>query len=43
MKPEDWIWSSASEYSGVSPEEHRRRCGLVINRVGLATEAKTRT
>ena len=29
-RPEDWTWSSAAEYSGASPEEQRRRCGLVI-------------
>jgi putative transposase len=42
VKGEDWIRSSAAEYSGVSPEEQRRRCGVVIDRVGIAAEAKTR-
>ena len=41
-KPEGWIWSSAAEYSGVSPGEQRRRCGLVIDRVRLPAEGKTR-
>ena len=42
VKTEDWIWSSAAKYSGVSPQEQRRRCGVVIDQVGLAAEAKTR-
>ena len=42
MKAEDWIWSSAAEYSVISPEEQRRRCRIVIDRVGIAAEAKTR-
>ena len=41
-KPENWIWSSVAEYSGVSPEEQRRRCGLVIDRVRLPAEGKAR-
>ena len=41
-RPEDWTWSSAAEYSGASPEEQRRRCGLVIDRVRLPAEAKAR-
>ncbi len=41
-KPEDWTWSSAAEYSGVSPEEQRRRCGLVIDPVRLPAEGKAR-
>ena len=40
-KPEDWTWSSAAEYSGASPEEQRRRCGLVIDRARLPAEGKT--
>jgi putative transposase len=42
VKAENWIWSSAAEFSGVSPQEQRRRCRLVIDRVGLAAEARTR-
>ena len=41
-KPDDWIWSSAAEYSGVSPEDQKRRCGLMIDRVQLPAEGKTR-
>jgi REP element-mobilizing transposase RayT len=41
-KPEDWTWSSAAEYSGVSAEEQRRRCGLMIDRIRLPAEVKTR-
>ncbi len=29
------IWSSAAEYSGVSPQEQRRRCGLAPILSGL--------
>ncbi len=41
-KPENWIWSSAAEYSGVSGEEQKRRCGLEIDRVRLPAEGKAR-
>jgi putative transposase len=41
-KPQDWIWSSAAEYWGVSPKEQRGRCGLVIDRVRIPAEGKTR-
>jgi REP element-mobilizing transposase RayT len=41
-KPEEWVWSSAAEYAGVPPEEQRHRCGLVIDRVRIPAEAKTR-
>jgi putative transposase len=33
--PEEWRWSSASEYSGMDVEEQRKRCGLTIDRIEL--------
>jgi hypothetical protein len=41
-RAEEWRWSSAAEYSGVSADEQRGRCGLVIDRVQLPPEARTR-
>ena len=41
-RPEGWTWSSAAEYSGASPEEQKGRSGLVIDRVRLPAEGKTR-
>ncbi len=40
MKPEDWRWSSASEYSGVNPPTQEWRCGLTIDRVRLPADPK---
>jgi REP element-mobilizing transposase RayT len=41
-KPEEWVWSSAAECWGSSPEEQRLRCDLVIERVRIPAEGKTR-
>ena len=41
-RAEGWRWSSAAEYSGVSADEQRERCGLVIDRVQLPAETRTR-
>jgi putative transposase len=40
-QPAEWRWSSAAEYSGVTPEDQHRRCGLAIDRVSLPAEAST--
>ncbi|MGH9452803.1 MAG: hypothetical protein ACRD2O_02405 [Terriglobia bacterium] len=41
-RSEGWKWSSVHEYAGVSPEDQGRRCGLMIDRVRLPTDQKTR-
>jgi len=41
-QPQDWRWSSFHEYAGASPEEQRRRCGLIIDRVRLPADPSTR-
>ena len=38
----DWRWSSFNEYAGLSGEEQRRRCGLVIDRVRMPADPETR-
>jgi putative transposase len=40
--PEDWPWSSASEYSGMGREEQRQRCGLTVDRVRLPADPNAR-
>jgi hypothetical protein len=41
-EPRDWKWSRPHEYSGVSGEEQRRRCGPRIDRVRLPADENTR-
>jgi putative transposase len=41
-RPQDWRWSSANEYSGMSAAEQNRRCGLTINRVRLPADPRAR-
>jgi len=41
-RPQDWRWSSVSEYSDVSAAEQERRCGLAIDRVRLPSDPRTR-
>lgn len=41
-RPQDWRWTSVSEYSGVSAAEQERRCGLAIDRVSMPSDARTR-
>jgi putative transposase len=41
-RAEDWKWSSVREYSGASPEEQERRCGLTIDRVRLPADEDAR-
>jgi putative transposase len=38
----DWPWSSVNEYSGVSAAEQEQCCGLVIDRVNMPSDPKTR-
>ena len=41
-RPEEWRWSSAREYAGVSAAEQERHCGLRIDRVSLPADENTR-
>jgi putative transposase len=40
--PQDWRWSSFNEYSGISADAQKRRCSLVIDRVRMRSEPRTR-
>ena len=40
-RAEDWKWSSAHEYAGISAAEQERRCGLRIDRVRLPADENT--
>jgi putative transposase len=41
-RPQDWRWSSFSEYAGISAEEQKQRCGLIIDRVRTPSDPRTR-
>ena len=41
-RPQDWRWSSVNEYSGISANEQKRRCGLTIDRVRIPSDPRTR-
>jgi len=41
-RAQDWRWSSANEYSGMSAAEQEERCGLSIDRVNMPSDPKTR-
>ena len=41
-RPQDWRWSSFNEYSGMSADEQKRRCGLIIDRVRMPSDPRTR-
>jgi hypothetical protein len=40
--PQDWRWSSFSEYAGMRPVEQRHCCGLTIDRVTIPADPRTR-
>ena len=40
--PQDWKWSSYNEYAGVSAAEQKSRCGLIIDRVRMPSDPRTR-
>ena len=40
-RPEDWRWSSANEYCGMSAAEQQRRSGLTIDRVRMPSDLTT--
>jgi len=41
-RPEDWRWSSYNEYAGMSAEEQKRRCGLIVDRVRIPSDVRER-
>jgi len=41
-RPEDWGWSSYNEYAGMSAEEQKQRCGLIVDRVRIPSDLRTR-
>jgi putative transposase len=41
-RPQDWKWSSFNEYAGMSVEEQKRCCGLVMDRVRMPSDPRTR-
>lgn len=41
-RPQDWRWSSFSEYAGTTSDEQKQRCGLVIDRVRMPSDPRTR-
>jgi hypothetical protein len=40
--PEDWRWSSYSEYAGTSADEQNERCGLVVDRMRIPSDLRAR-
>jgi hypothetical protein len=42
QRPQDWRWSSFNEYSGMSADEQKRRCGLIIDSVRMRSDPRTR-
>jgi hypothetical protein len=41
-RPEDWRWSSYNEYAGMSAEERKKRCGLIVDRVRIPSDPRAR-
>ncbi|MGD0126856.1 MAG: hypothetical protein ABSF46_15955 [Terriglobia bacterium] len=41
-RPEDWRWSSHNEYAGMSAEEQKKRCGLIVDRVRIPSDPRAR-
>jgi len=41
-RPEDWRWSSYHEYAGMSAEEQKKRCGLIVDRVRIPSDPRAR-
>ena len=42
VHPQDWRWSSFLEYAGIPPDEQRQRRALIIDRVRIPTDPRTR-
>jgi len=41
-RPEDWRWSSYNEYAGISAEEQKKRCGLIVDHVSMPSDPRAR-
>ncbi len=41
-RSQDWRWSSVNEYSGRSAAAEKQRCGLIVDRVRLPSDPRTR-
>ena len=41
-RPEDWRWSSYNEYAGMSADEQKKHCGLIVDRVRMPSDARAR-
>jgi hypothetical protein len=41
-RPEDWRWSSYNEHADMSAEEQNERCGLIVERVRMPSDPRTR-
>jgi hypothetical protein len=41
-RPEEWRWSSYNEYAGMSAEEQKKRCGLIVDRVRIPSDVRER-
>ena len=41
-RPEEWRWSSYNEYAGMSAEEQKKRCGLIVDRVRIPSNPRVR-
>jgi REP element-mobilizing transposase RayT len=41
-RPEDGRWSSYNEYAGMSADEQKKRCGLIVDRVRMPSDPRAR-
>ena len=41
-RPADRRWSSYNEYAGMSAEEQKKRCGLIVDRVRIPSDPRAR-
>jgi len=41
-RTEDWRWSSCNEYAGMSAEEQKERCGLIVDRARIPADPRAR-
>jgi hypothetical protein len=41
-RPEDWRWPSYNEYTGMSAEEQKESCGLIVDRVRIPSDPGAR-
>jgi REP element-mobilizing transposase RayT len=41
-RPEDWRWSSYNVYAGIGAEEQKKHCSLIVDRVRIPSDPRTR-